>query len=57
MKYEKPKLVELSKLNATLGACEDGYTNIEICGPGGTVIPLCAEGGAPTTRCDNGGSF
>lgn len=51
MKYEKPKLVEISKLETAAGVCDLGSSNIEICQPGDAVIPGCVGGGRPTIDC------
>jgi len=57
MKYEKPKLVDLSKIKSVLGVCVDGDSNVENCSPGGNVVPGCTGGGIPTVDCGVGDSF
>jgi len=49
IKYERPKLVEITDLGATEGGgCENGSVNTESCGGGGTVVPSCVQGGIPS---------
>ena len=57
MKYEKPRLIDISQLDIAVGQCRDGNTNVERCIGGDQVIPMCDVGGIPTIDCDIGGSF
>lgn len=57
MKYEKPQLIEISKLHVAFGICVGGDSNIEDCGVGGHVVPGCGGGGLPITACGSGDSL
>lgn len=50
IKYEKPRLIEMSAFGKTEGMpdCADGSVNHDICDTGGTVGPSCNKGGIPT---------
>lgn len=54
IKYEKPLLINLSKVGIAQGVCATGESNVERCINGDTVIPGCANGGIPTIGCDVG---
>ena len=55
MKYEKPKLIEVSEVADTYGDCMDGSAVTDICSTGSVVKPGCVQGGLPTVSCASGG--
>lgn len=63
MKYEKPQLVEISKLIETAGIdiaspdCADGTYVIDTCPGGAVVTPGCNAGGTPLILCGGGGNY
>jgi len=54
MKYEKPKLIEVSEVADTYGDCMDGSAVTDTCAGGVTVEPGCIGGGLPTVACEIG---